>query len=109
MCVPVGLLQRYPVLRKKLKISKTGTIGFFKVKWHQVRSFLKKKFKRLSKIGEKARDKNLKRYKKQLQIMDSMKLTHYGIARVALDSLKFKAYLQQLPYPEESSTAERYK
>ena len=108
MRAPPGLLQRYPILRKQLKISKTGAIRFFKVKWHRVRTFLKKKLKRLGKMGEKARDEEFKRYQHQLQEMDSMKLMHHGLARVALESLQLKAYLQQLPYPEKSSTAARY-
>ena len=108
MRAPPGLLQRYPILHKQLKISRTGTIRFFKVKWHRVRIFLKKKLKRLGKMGEKARDEEFKRYQHQLQEMDSMKLMHHGLARVALESLQLKAYLQQLLYPEKSSTAERY-
>ena len=83
--VPTGLLDRYPALRKHLKVSSCHISKVFRVKWSKVRSYLIKKKQTVYKHGIKSYEKQDRAYWKQVAFMDKIGSFHNGDPKMAMD------------------------
>ena len=106
--IPPGLLERYPALRKQLKVKGSHISKAFRVQWSRVRSYLIKRRQSVYSRGEKAYLKDDRAYWKQVAFMDKASLIHSGEPRIAIDSLKTRARWQNMALPDLGSTADRY-